>query len=156
MRKTTRLGNEKTVQALHCDLCAMDYLTTGEDSRLHDKVHKKAEVALQSGKIFLTETEWQHLRAHYGPILIAGKSPYSFEERYDAALKVLQYLFHQSMVNCRFNPKHVGLNAYIAMFLKANPQNSSWFITSPDVYQALVEKFSTRAGIKHGSSQYEP
>jgi|GEM_PF-5495485 len=156
MIKITRWGNKKTAQALYCDLCAMGYLSTSEDLRLHDKVHKKAEEALQSGKVSLMESEWQHLRAHYGPILMDNKRRYSFEERYDAALKVLQYLFHRSIATCKFNPKHVGLDAYTAMFLKANPQNSSWFATSPDVYQALVKEFGTRDGIKHGSSQYEP
>ena len=118
------------------------------------ELQERAEKARQEGRVFLTADEYYHQRSFYRPILRFGAKEYPFEKRYDAAIKVLEYLYHCSMADCGYDPRHGDFNMYVSIFLGNICATQFWLAENHDVRYALEVNFGVLLAIKSDFDQY--
>lgn len=134
-----------------CEECGDKYCPgLLEDFKKHELRHNAYKKAVKKFGKLLNITEREDIKKKSREILEG--IAFSIDEKYDAALALLNTYFSRSVQGSCYNENHVGFDDFVAMLLAQNFQKD--YIPN-EVYDKLIKRFGIKEGIKEGSSYYE-
>ncbi len=138
-------GYEGTIK--RCPECGLQYDSNDiEEVSQHNERHEACLAAIAKNSFFWTYEKREEIKANARNQLEAENPP---QEKYiELQLDIFRALFSRSIEASGFDPMHPEFKEYVSMLLN----QKQWKRTiRKDVYDSLVLRFGTKAGIEEGT-----